>query len=351
LPTRRDAQLKLDERLRPVNQGVSRPESTIAFGAFVEQQWMVLVLPTFKRTTQHGYRAVLRVHVLPTWRDTSLRDIDRLAIQQWVADRLRRGIGWQSVRNAWVLLSSILETAVEYGYLQSNPARGVKFPQKALKKKPALIAGDDFAKLLRQLSETHRTMVSLIAATGLRIGELLALRWSSLDLEVGALTVRESVFEGEFQAPKTQRALRTIPLGPHAVKALKEHRDRVARNGDNDLVFGNRKGDALRESKLLTKVLQPAAERAGLGRVTWHQFRHIHSSLLNNLNVPVKIAQEQLGHASISTTLNIYTHVVDASHRKAIEAVERELFVVLDHRGLQTAARLEQAQSASNSVN
>jgi integrase len=57
-----------------------------------------------------------------------------------------------------------------------------------------------------------------------------------------------------------------------------------------------------------------------LGRVTWHQFRHVHSSLLNDLKVPVKIAQEQLGHASISTTLNIYTHVVDASHRTAVEA-------------------------------
>ena len=87
-------------------------------------------------------------------------------------------------------------------------------------------------------------------------------------------------------------------------------------------MFGNRKGDPLRESKLLRNVLQPAAEAAGLGRVTWHQFRHIHSSLLNDLRVPVKIAQEQLGHASISTTLNIYTHVVDASHRKAVEAVE-----------------------------
>jgi len=241
LPTRRDAQVRLDERLRPVNQGATRPELIIGFGAFVEQQWKVLALPTFKRTTQHGYQAVLRVHVLPTWQDIPLRDIDRLAIQQWVADRFRRGAGWQSVRNAWVLLSSILESAVEYGYLQANPARGVKFPQKALKKKPAMIAGDDFARLLRQLSEPHRTMVSLIAATGLRIGELLALRWSSLDLEVGALTVRESVFEGKFQAPKTQRALRTIPLGPHAVKALKEHQARVARNGDDDLVFGNRK--------------------------------------------------------------------------------------------------------------
>ena len=72
----------------------------------------------------------------PTWQDWPLRDIDRLAIQQWVADRFRQGVGWQSVRNAWVLLSSILESAVEYGYLQANPARGVKFPQKALKRSP-----------------------------------------------------------------------------------------------------------------------------------------------------------------------------------------------------------------------
>ena len=99
------------------------------------------------------------------------------------------------------------------------------------------------------------------------------------------------------------------------------------------------------------RVLQPAAAEVGLGRVTWHQFRHIHSSLLNDLRVPAKIAQEQLGHASIATTLNIYTHAVDASHRKAIEAVERELFVVLDHSGLQTTADLESAPSVSDSVN
>ena len=98
-------------------------------------------------------------------------------------------------------------------------------------------------------------------------------------------------------------------------------------------------------------MLQPAAEAAGLGRVTWHQFRHIHSSLLNDLKVPVKIAQEQLGHASISTTLNIYTHVVDASHRKAVEAVEERLFVDLVRNGLESADGLESATPVSNSVN
>jgi integrase len=243
--------------------------------------------------TQHGYKTVLSLHLLPQWRDWS---------------------------------AGILETAVEYGYLTVNPARGVKFPQKALREKPAMLAGDSLAKLLKHLDEPYRTMVSLIAATGLRIGELLGLRWRALDLDIGTLAVRESVFEGQFQSPKTQKAVRTIPLGRHAIATLTAHRQRVSRRASEDLVFGNRKGDPLRESKLLTNVLQPAAEAAGVGRVTWHQFRHIHSSLLNDLKVPVKIAQEQLGHASISTTLNIYTHVVDGSHRRAIEQLEAQLF-------------------------
>jgi integrase len=172
---------------------------------------------------------------------------------------------------------------------------------------------------------------------------LAARRWRALDLDVGPLAVRELVFEGEFQPPKTQKAVRPLPLGSHAIAALTAHRQRTSRQAPEDLVFGNRKGDALRESKLLTKVLQPAPRAAGLGRVTWHQFRHIHSSLLNDLRVPVKIAQEQLGHASISTTLNIYTHVVDASHRTAVEAIEDRLFAGLDPKGSQIGGGVSNA--------
>jgi integrase len=135
----------------------------------------------------------------------------------------------------------------------------VKFPQQGLKKKPAILAGDSLAKLLEHVNEPYRTMVSLIAATGLRIGELLARRWSALDLDGGTLAVRESVFEGTFQPPKTQKAVRTIPLGPHAIAALRSHRERVVRRAAADLVFGNRKGNPLRESKLLITVLQPGS--------------------------------------------------------------------------------------------
>jgi integrase len=98
-------------------------------------------------------------------------------------------------------------------------------------------------------------------------------------------------------------------------------------------------GEPFRESKMLRRVLQPAAVEAGLGRVTWHQFRHIHSSLMSDLKVPVKIAQEQLGHPSISTTLNIYTHTIAASHREAVEAVEGACSRMFSNRRMGSKAR------------
>jgi len=85
-------------------------------------------------------------------------------------------------------------------------------------------------------------------------------RWRALDLEIGTLVVRESVYEGKVQRPKTQKSKRTIPLGPHAIASLKAHRDRSTRKSADDLVFPNKSGEPLRESKLLERVLQPAAD-------------------------------------------------------------------------------------------
>ena len=229
----------------------------------------------------------------------------------------------RSLRNAWTLLASILESAVEYGYLPTNPARGVKFPLKPAEAEARDNRRGKSLRLLRHLGEPYRTMVSMIAATGLRIGELLALRWSSLDLEARTLAVPNQCSRVSSRCRKRKRAQRTIPLGPRAVKVLRQHRDRSSRTEPGNLVFINRKGQPFRESKLLTRVLQPAAHRGGI-RARDVASVPPHSSVadVTDLKVPVKIAQEQLGHASISTTLNIYTHVVDASHRSAVEAVE-----------------------------
>ena len=315
LPTRRQAQTLLDQRLRPLNHGEHRPQSATAFEDFARREWMSLNFPTYKLTTQRGYRLVMDRHVLPyfgTWR---LCDITKRDVQEFVGEKFQQGLSWQTVRNLWIVASAILEAAVQYGYLTENPARGVKFPPRAPGRGPEVLQAEAFAALLGHLPEPVATMVMLMVLTGLRIGELLALRWQTIDVATGTLHVRESVFEGQFQTPKSEKGTRTIPLGPLACALLTKHRQRSIQWQPDALVFVNAKGRPYRESNLLQRVIQPAARAAGIDRITWHQLRHVHSSLLHDLGVPVKIVQQQLGHASVATTLNIYTHVIADTHR------------------------------------
>lgn len=326
MPSRRMAQARLEERLRKLNHGLQGPLSVMRFREYVEGQWTSLSLPMYKLSTQHGYRVTIGRHLLPYFGDSKLSDITRLEIQQFVAEKFRQGLAWQTVRNAWIVLSSILDSAVEYGYLTLNPARGIKFPPKDVRSEPRVLGADELARLLRKLGEPYTTMVALTALTGLRIGELLALRWGVLDLRHGTLRVAESVFQGNFQRPKSAKAMRTIPLGPTACARLEAHRLRSALLTPESLVFPKTLNTPYRESNLLQDVLQPAARAAGIGHVTWHQLRHAHASLLHDLGVPVKIAQKQLGHATVETTLNVYTHTIPETHRRAMEQLERVLF-------------------------
>jgi integrase len=283
------------------------------FREYAHGDWSSLVLPTFKLSTQRGYRMVLGHHLLPCFGDLRLCDITKLGVQQFVAEKFRQCLAWQTVRNAWIVLSSILDSAVEYGYLVVNPARGVKFPPQPPRQDPEILTAGAFAQLLAHLQEPYKTMVTLAALTGLRIGEVLALRWQAVNLDSGTVRVSESVFQGQFQKPKSEKSARTIPIGPVLRSLLENYRKRAVHARPEDLVFPNRRNGAYRESNLLERVLKPAGEAAGGGRVTWHQFRHVHSSLLHDLGVPPKVAQQQLGHATVETTLNLYTHVIQGT--------------------------------------
>jgi integrase len=330
IPTRRQAQIQLDQRLHMLNQGQQRPQATKHLQDFVDCEWTTLVLSTLKLSTQRGYRMVLGKHVMPRFGQRPICDITKLDIQHFVADKFRQGLAWQTVRNAWIVLSSVLDAAVDYSYLTSNPARGVKFPLQGLRKGPKILNAVAMGKLLAQLREPYRSMVVLTALTGLRVGELLALRWKMLDLAAGTIRISESMFQGQVQMPKSERSVRILPIGPQTRLLLEEHRIRAgAKWSEEALVFPNQLGGPLRESNLLERVLRPAAVAAGLGRVTWHQLRHVHASTLHDIGVPAKIAQEQLGHASIETTMKIYTHAIPDTHRRAIESLEEILFPVV----------------------
>jgi integrase len=134
--------------------------------------------------------------------------------------------------------------------------------------------------------------------------------------------VREAVYEGHFGQPKTRSSIRDVPLGSEAVSALQK----LPSGEHGDLVFPSRKGTALDPNNLVKRVLHPACDRAEIPRVAWKTFRHTHATLLSDAGEPIKLAQAQLGHSDLATTLQVYTHAVPESQRRAVEKLEGVLF-------------------------
>jgi integrase len=183
------------------------------FRDYAEGDWSTLVLPTFKLSTRRGYRMVLGRHLLPRFGDVQLCDITKLGVQQLVGEKCRQGLPWQTVRNAWIVLPSILDSAVEYGYLAVNPARGIKFPPQSRRQDPEIFTAEAFARLLAHLEEPFKTMVTLAALTGLRIGEVLGHRWRALDFVAGTIRVSDPCSWVSSRSQKAKRATARFPSG------------------------------------------------------------------------------------------------------------------------------------------
>jgi integrase len=149
----------------------------------------------------------------------------------------------------------------------------------------------------------------LLALTGLRIGELLAVHWRNVDLEHGTLRVTETVYDGHFDVPKTQRSQRSVPLATKAVQILKGYKP-VVMNPDA-LVFATRTGTPFDRHNLSTKQLKPTCKKLNLVGVGWHWLRHANATLLDAVGTPLGTVQALLGHSSSEITREVY---LDFSH-------------------------------------
>ncbi len=190
-----------------------------------------------------------------------------------------------------------------------------------------LLLPEQVQKLVAQLREPYRSMVLLAVLTGLRRGELFALRWGAVNFEKGTLDVRESVYNGHFSTPKTRSSVRRIPLSSPAIALLHRHQARVKQSEPEQLVFASRGGTPFRPDNILKRAIHPLCRKLDFPRVGWHTFRHVHATLLSELGEPLKTSQEVLGHSDMQTTLQVYTHAVSES---VLRAEERLAKVVLD---------------------
>src|SRR5690242_2935199 len=151
--TRREARKLLNAHLNPVNQGQYRPEGTMLYSRFIEECFIPGVLPTLKYATQEIYSLLLRTHLIPRFGGHRLCDISRVEIQQYLLEKLKQGYAWETTNHLRHLLSKVLGTAVNWEYIPNNPVRGVKMPERTLKRPHRFLTAEEVQRLVAASSE------------------------------------------------------------------------------------------------------------------------------------------------------------------------------------------------------
>lgn len=321
IPTVRQARQIFDDLLRKVNSGDYRPQAIWTFRHFVEDRWKPDVYPSLKFSGKKYYDNMVNAHLMPVFGETQLRLITRESVHSFLAAKAKGDSSWKTVKHIRTVLGTILEAAVRDDLLVSNPVRKTRMPRRVNAEEPVQISPNTLCILIEKLPEPSRSIAALLAGTGLRIGELLALRWQDVDLENRFLSVNQSVYEGHFDEPKSRRSKRRIPLAPNAEAIIRSFHRMNA--NPSELIFSARNGSALSRRNLLNRQLKPVCRALGLTGVNWHWLRHAHATLLDKVGAPLGTVQAVLGHASPEITREIYIGSVPEDARKAIEDVER----------------------------
>ena len=318
LPTRRDAELILSSKLRHLNSTNYHPRSCCSLRDFVEE-WKTQALPALKYASQQHYEYIIETHLLPTFANMQLRLISRESIQALLASKLK-DLSWRTVKHIRTTLGTILGAAEFWGYIEDNPVRKTRLPRRGPQPDKTVLSPEQLYSLLQGLPEPSKSVVWLLVLTGLRIGELLALRWQDVDLIAGLLRVSRTLYEGHFDEPKTRSSNRTVPLSAKGVEILSSMRPKVV---DPDaLIFRTKKGTPLCRRNLTNRQLAPVCEELKIPKIRWHSLRHANATLLDAVGTPLGTVQTLLGHASPEITRGIYLHSLPAGAKEAVQKVE-----------------------------
>jgi integrase len=321
---RRQALKAADEFLRPLNLGKITPFSNVVFREFIEKCFIPNVFPILKLATRKKYRSAIDKHLLPAFGEQRLCDIGTLNIQSFVIQKMDGGLSWETANLFRNLISKIFATAKKWGYFPGdNPSAGVELPEKKAVREKHALAPEQISQLLKLLREPYRTMVHFGILTGLRVGEILGLRWKDVNFDSSEMRVNQRCYRGDIDTPKTKRSRRTLPLPELCVESLRRFHTQSAPKDGDAFVFHTSNGTPYNDTNILHRELKPAGRKIGAPWLSWHTFRRTHATLLQLAGGSAKDAQEQLGHSKLSTTLEIYTFPVPAHQRAAVESLSR----------------------------
>jgi integrase len=322
-----DAEARHDVVRENVRQGIHTPTNKSITVAEAAEDWIAYVeLEGRERSTIEQYRQHVRLHINPAIGRKKLAELSTPGVNAFrdgLLDKLSRSMA----RKVLVSLKSLLRDAQRRGNVSQNVAASVKISaakrdRRKLKIGVDIPTADEIKRILHAAPDKWRRLLLVLTFAGLRASEARGLRWQDVDFKRGELHVRQRADRyNVIGKPKSEAGERAIPLGPHVLNALREWK-LACPKGAHDLVFPSSEGTIIRLENIIRRGLMPAQIAAGIvmkdGRAKYtglHALRHFYASWCINrkedggLELPPKLVQERLGHATIAMTMDTYGHL------------------------------------------
>lgn len=306
--------------------------------------WLGTLPGRVKDSTVVRYRNLINRHMIPGLGHIRLSELKSTDIATFYAERLASGLSSTTVVLIHTTVRKALSDAVTYQYIGANPAEKVTPPRRAAFD-PRVPTASEVQRLIDAAYSSKDRLAGLwtiLARSGARIGELLALKWEAVSWERDSIAITSSLSVDAkkrpiITAPKTSRGKRVISLDRAAMEALKRHRaqqnvDKLRLGpayADDGLVFASEVGTLLSERNVI-REFKEALQRAGFSdsdreRIRIHDLRHFHITEAAHAGVSIKALSARAGHASVAFTLDRYAHAIEAGDREVAEAVAGRL--------------------------
>lgn len=337
--TKNEAQRQLREYLSTIDKGIPLNAEKVTVAQWLDRWLKEYVVSNTRQKTVERYEGIIRNHVKPELGHLRLAKLAPSDIQALEAKLIQKGMAPAGVELVHRVISSTLKYAVRMEVLWRNAAQAVT-PPKVVRRE---IEPPDVLEVKRILAEAIAqnhplyAAIHLIAYTGIRRGEALGLRWQDIDLEAGTIsivqTLGHSLHKGlVFQPPKTNRSRRSIDLDPGTADVLRAHKVKQLEHRlllgeayqDNGLAFPDALGAPL-NPMALTRAFQSLAHVLGLKELRLHDLRHFHASVMLQHRQSPALVSQRLGHASVSTTMDIYSHILPGWQKEAANAFAKAM--------------------------
>ena len=305
--------------------------------------WLMDKKPSYKATSFKDYETIYRLYIKgrPIGK-ARLKKLSQTDLKRQYRDLMNEGITPQTIHRINTKLKACLNTAIREEVIIKNPCSLVELPKITKIKKREVLTAEEQASFIEAIQGHKLELLYIVAlATGMRLGEILGLKWKYIDftnntIEVYNTIQRIFVFDDNMkkklktieQTPKTENGTRVIPLPVSLIPKLKEHRKRQLENklkygqsyNISDYVFTDEMGRII-DNKKPNRNLQSILKTLGIEPIKFHGLRKTYATRLFENGVPPKTVQTLLGHADIQTTLNIYTEVMDTEKQKAVDTL------------------------------